>query len=45
MFIDFTHLLHYQNVDESGSLSTFNFVNAIVKDYNRFEVYLRKAVT
>jgi DNA replication licensing factor MCM6 len=32
-------------VDESGSLSTFNFVNAIVKDYNRFEVYLRKAVT
>lgn len=46
MFIDFTHLLHYQNVDESaGGLASFNFVSAIVKDYNRFEVYLRKAVT
>jgi len=41
MFIDFTHLLQFQFDDKSG----FVFVTAIVKEYNRFEPFLRKAVT
>lgn len=41
MFIDFTHLLQFQFDDKAG----FIFVQAIVKEYNRFEPFLRKAVT
>jgi DNA replication licensing factor MCM6 len=40
MFIDFTHLLQYQFDDKGG----LNFVTAIVKEFNRFEPYLKKAV-
>ena len=41
MFIDFTHLLNYPFDDKGG----INFVTAIVKEYNRFEPYLKKAVS
>lgn len=41
MFIDFTHLLQFQ-FDERGG---FIFVNSVVKEYTRFEPFLRKAVT
>lgn len=41
MFIDFSHLLNYR-FDEQGG---FSFVSALVKEYNRYEVYLRKAIT
>ncbi len=41
MFIDFSHLLNYRFEDQGG----FSFVTGLVKEYNRFEVYLRKAIT
>jgi hypothetical protein len=41
MFIDFSHLLQFR-FDESHG---FNFVTSVVKEYQRFEVQLRKAVT
>lgn len=44
MFIDFSHLMQFR-FDAGDAASGFNFVTAIVKEYNRFEVYLRKAVT
>ena len=42
MFIDFSHLMQFRFDDANVS---FNFVTSLVKEYNRFEVYLRKAVT
>jgi DNA replication licensing factor MCM6 len=41
MFIDFSHLLNYR-FDETGG---FSFVTQFVKEYHRFEVYLRKGLT
>ena len=40
MFIDFAHLMQF-HFDETGG---FMFVSAIVKEYLRFEPFLRKAV-
>ena len=40
MFIDFSHLLQHRFDEASG----FNFVTSLVKEYNRFEEFLRKAV-
>ena len=40
MFIDFSHLLQHRIDEASG----FNFVTSLVKEYNRFEHFLRKAV-
>lgn len=42
LFIDFSHLMQFRFDDTNPG---FNFVTSLVKDYNRFEVYLRKAVT
>ena len=41
MFIDFSHLMQYRFDEDKG----FSFVTGIVKEYNRFEMYLRKAVS
>ena len=41
MFIDFSHLMLFK-FDENNGL---NFVSSIVKEYHRFEPYLRKAIT
>ena len=40
LFIDFTHLMQFP-FDITGG---FNFVTAIVKEYHRFEPFLRNAV-
>lgn len=42
MFIDFSHIINF-HFDETTP--GFMFLNALVKEYNRFEVFLRKAVT
>ena len=42
MFIDFSHLLQFPHFDDKNG---FNFVAAIVKEYNRYESFLRKAVS
>jgi len=41
MFIDFSHLMQFK-FDENGG---FNFVTTIVKEYQRFEPFLKKALT
>jgi DNA replication licensing factor MCM6 len=40
MFIDFSHVLQFP-FDTTGG---FNFVTAIVKEFHRFEPFLRKAL-
>ncbi len=40
LFVDFTHLLQFR-FDEAGG---FNFVTSVVKEYHRFEPFLRKAI-
>jgi DNA replication licensing factor MCM6 len=41
MFIDFSHLLNYRFDETNG----FSFVTSLVKEYHRFEIYLRKALS
>jgi DNA replication licensing factor MCM6 len=41
LFVDFTHLLQFRFDESSG----FNFVTSVVKEYHRFEPFLRKAIT
>jgi len=40
LFVDFSHLLQFRFDDSVG----FNFVTQVVKDYHRFEPFLRKAL-
>ena len=40
LFVDFTHLLQFRFDESSG----FNFVTSVVKEYHRFEPFLRKAI-
>jgi len=41
LFVDFSHLLQFRFDDAAG----FNFVTQLVKEYHRFEPFLRKALS